>query len=74
MKLPREGVGVKNSTSDLLLENCDEFLFYDDLVQHKKKGAKRKAKGGKRGPPRRVPTAEHRETARFCGKLQGRFA
>jgi hypothetical protein len=26
------GVGVKNSTSDLLISNCDEFLFYDDLV------------------------------------------
>src|SRR5210317_2560490 len=26
------GVGVKNSTSDLLMSNCDEFLFYDDLV------------------------------------------
>ncbi len=27
------GVGVKNSTSDLLSANCDEFIFYDDLVQ-----------------------------------------
>jgi uncharacterized protein (TIGR00288 family) len=26
------GVGVKNSTSDLLVANCDEFIFYDDLV------------------------------------------
>src|SRR5512147_3189814 len=26
------GVGVKNSTSDLLIANCDEFLFYDDMV------------------------------------------
>jgi len=26
------GVGVKNSTSDLLRANCDEFIFYDDLV------------------------------------------
>jgi len=26
------GVGVKNSTSDLLMSNCDEFIFYDDLV------------------------------------------
>lgn len=29
------GVGVKNSTSDLLMNNCDEFLFYDDLVRAK---------------------------------------
>ena len=27
------GVGVKNSTSDLLTANCDEFIFYDDLVR-----------------------------------------
>ena len=25
------GVGVKESTSDLLIANCDEFIFYDDL-------------------------------------------
>jgi uncharacterized protein (TIGR00288 family) len=35
------GVGVKNSTSDLLIANCDEFIYYDDLVrvQPKKKTA-----------------------------------
>lgn len=27
------GVGVKNSTSDLLIKNCDEFIYYDDLVR-----------------------------------------
>jgi len=27
------GVGVKGSTSDLLTANCDEFIFYDDLVR-----------------------------------------
>ena len=27
------GVGVKRSTSDLLVGNCDEFIFYDDLVR-----------------------------------------
>jgi uncharacterized LabA/DUF88 family protein len=37
------GVGVKNSTSDLLIANCDEFIFYDDLVREKKKGPARKA-------------------------------
>jgi uncharacterized protein (TIGR00288 family) len=33
------GVGVKNSTSDLLTSSCDEFIFYDDLVR---KGEKQK--------------------------------
>jgi len=28
------GVGVKNSTSSLLVDNCDEFILYDDLVHH----------------------------------------
>jgi len=27
------GVGVKNSSSDLFINNCDEFLYYDDLVR-----------------------------------------
>ncbi len=41
------GVGVKNSTSDLLIANCDEFIYYDDLVRAKKQRAtaKKKAQG-----------------------------
>jgi len=31
------GVGVKNSTSDLLIANCDEFILYDDLVRRKRR-------------------------------------
>ena len=31
------GVGVKQSTSDLLVANCDEFIFYDDLAREKAK-------------------------------------
>jgi uncharacterized protein (TIGR00288 family) len=38
------GVGVKHSTSDLLIANCDEFIFYDDLVR-------------KAPPPKRQPRA-----------------
>jgi uncharacterized protein (TIGR00288 family) len=40
------GVGVRDSTSDLLSANCDEFIFYDDLVREqeaKKKRAEKKA-------------------------------
>jgi len=43
------GVGVKNSTSDLLIANCDEFIFYDDLVREKKRPA------GRRSPARTPP-------------------
>jgi len=46
------GVGVKNSTSDLLIANCDEFIFYDDLIRiaerrkpKKKKTSDRKENG-----------------------------
>ncbi|QIN60808.1 NYN domain protein [Caballeronia sp. SBC1] len=39
------GVGVKNSTSDLLVANCDEFIFYDDLVREQQRSiAKREAR------------------------------
>src|SRR5215813_7985737 len=46
------GVGVKNSSSDLLVANCDEFIFYDDLVREKP---------GKRAPrkkPESKPASE----------------
>ena len=39
------GVGVKNSSSDLLINNCDEFIFYDDLVradEQKRRTAKKR--------------------------------
>ncbi len=48
------GVGVKQSTSDLLVANCDEFIFYDDLVREVKRAAakrdERKRPETKRSP------------------------
>ena len=43
------GVGVKNSTSDLLIANCDEFIYYDDLVRiaERRKPVKKKTNGRK---------------------------
>jgi uncharacterized protein (TIGR00288 family) len=38
------GVGVKNSSSDLLIANCDEFIYYDDLVRGEKKKARPRKK------------------------------
>ena len=38
------GVGVKNSTSDLLISNCDEFIYYDDLVRDLQSSKKRQKK------------------------------
>jgi uncharacterized protein (TIGR00288 family) len=34
------GCGVKSSTSDLLIANCDEFIYYDDLIRTAKKTPK----------------------------------
>ena len=36
------GVGVKSSTSDLLIANCDEFIYYDDLVRKEQQRSGRK--------------------------------
>jgi len=43
------GVGVKSSTSDLLMSNCDEFIFYDDLAREAESSKQRKRKA----PPRK---------------------
>src|SRR5580704_8618176 len=45
------GVGVRKSTSDLLTANCDEFIYYDDLVREKKR------------PPARKPSTRATSTA-----------
>jgi len=51
------GVGVKSSTSDLLIANCDEFIYYDDLVREKKKVAtKRGSRGGAAAKSRAAAT------------------
>jgi len=48
------GVGVKGSTSDLLTANCDEFIFYDDLVrEQRRQRANREASGRGARPPAR---------------------
>ncbi|HEY2023003.1 NYN domain-containing protein, partial [Paraburkholderia sp.] len=36
------GVGVQQSTSDLLIANCDEFFFYDDLVHESQRSVARR--------------------------------
>jgi uncharacterized protein (TIGR00288 family) len=59
------GVGVKASTSDLLMKNCDEFIFYDDLVrveEAKKRSAAKKAT--KKPEPKK---AERKKTEKSAG-------
>ncbi len=52
------GVGVKNSTSDLLIANCDEFIYYDDLVRRQPPRKKAVKKEGSRKPARNVNAKE----------------
>ena len=57
------GCGVKSSTSDLLIANCDEFIYYDDLIRkalHSRKLASKETHDDKRTP--RAPKKENAET------------
>lgn len=54
------GVGVKSSTSDLLMSNCDEFIFYDDLVRDEQSSQQRKKK----------PAAKKKGTAKVGTKKE----
>jgi uncharacterized LabA/DUF88 family protein len=51
------GVGVKQSTSDLLVANCDEFIFYDDLVREVRRAAAKRdeRKSQPSSQPKRAP-------------------
>jgi len=55
------GVGVKQSTSDLLIANCDEFIFYDDLVREKQRAlARRQQPADAPQQARRTPEEERK--------------
>lgn len=53
------GVGVKNSSSDLLVSNCDEFVYYDDLVRAKE-GEKVKSEKRRAPAPRKARSAKEK--------------
>lgn len=42
------GVGVKESTSNLLIANCDEFIYYDDIVRQAERRRPKKKKANDR--------------------------
>jgi uncharacterized protein (TIGR00288 family) len=50
------GVGVRQSTSDLLTAICDEFIFYDDLVRETEKPPKKRRRGGRGGSKGKAET------------------
>src|SRR5438093_2512501 len=45
------GVGVKNSTSDLFINNCDQFIYYDDLVRTEQARPQRRRTSAKKAAP-----------------------
>ena len=49
------GVGVKKSSSDLLVANCDEFIYYDDLVREKSRRQPRRKEGTGHVEPSKAP-------------------
>lgn len=57
------GVGVKKSTSDLLIANCDEFIYYDDLVREKE-SQKRKKAAATKAPAVQKKTATKKEAVK----------
>jgi uncharacterized protein (TIGR00288 family) len=59
------GVGVKSSTSNLLVENCDEFIYYDDLVRQTRKASKGRRKAAAKGAkePSRASKGDRRQEA-----------
>lgn len=46
------GMGVKAASSNLLMSNCDEYIYYDDLVREKRKTSKKKR------PPKPRPSSD----------------
>ena len=78
------GVGVKNSSSDLLIANCDEFIYYDDLVraeEQKRRAAKKRRDSAPAGEDKKQEafelmletlnalTAERGEDERIWGSM-----
>ncbi|MEM7541581.1 MAG: NYN domain-containing protein [Pseudomonadota bacterium] len=61
------GVGVKNSTSDLLMGSCDEFIFYDDLVAQKES---RKRRGKSKSKPKAKDKAQSKTTSEPVDQAQ----
>ncbi len=58
------GVGVKSSTSDLLVNNCDEFIFYDDLVAERQPSRRRsRGRGRSKGGAQTESPSDERKTA-----------
>ncbi|MFO7764688.1 MAG: NYN domain-containing protein [Wenzhouxiangellaceae bacterium] len=65
------GVGVKSSTSDLLTANCDEFIFYDDLVRDSEKKSERKQRAAKKKTAKKSKKKTSKTAAKSNGDASG---
>jgi len=62
------GVGVKNSSSDLLISNCDEFIYYDDLVREdeaKRRAAKKRREARPAGGAKEAAPSDDKKQEAF---------
>ena len=55
------GMGVKKSTSDLFINNCDEFLYYDDLVRAEQAKKPRTPRRPRKADTSAAPAAQDEE-------------
>ena len=70
------GVGVKNSTSDLLIANCDEFIYYDDLVREQMKSRRaprKRASAQASAAAQPAPASDSKEESKDEDKKQEAF-
>ena len=58
------GIGVKQSTSDLLIANCDEFIFYDDLVRESQRASAKRTRDSQPAA-KRSPDEERRRKEEY---------
>jgi hypothetical protein len=61
------GMGVKNSSSDLFINNCDDFIYYDDLVR--KTPAKKAVRSGTRTAKKKTAAKKTARTASDSSSL-----
>jgi len=66
------GVGVKNSTSDLLIANCDEFIYYDDLIRVSERRKPGKKKTTRRGAEEKGMDEKSPEEKSATGQKEAR--
>lgn len=65
------GVGVKESTSNLLIANCDEFIYYDDIMrQAERRKPPKKKVSDKKDNSASKENGDNKESAGINGKRQ----